>query len=649
MFALYPRLFPAQVSPELVDELRRTLTTRWLNAWRPSDPFAVEPGAPGGLVDVRLDPVVVVDGEAVLLGHSGYDRDPAVRAGMGVARVMLLPEVAPSPPPIESFAPRRRMISWLDPRLLALTAYEKGVSTVFGKWADARRVGGLEDAPTIEIGPAGGPPRGELWIDYVADPGDGFDPTFAVALAVAQSELECDGTTLPRGDLLVLGGDEVYPTASRERYENQLIGPYALVSRCVPDDGGHPKLLAIPGNHDWYDGLRSFDQLFKPDTPIGNWTCCQSRSYWAAQLLTKEDEPSGWWLWGVDLQLDDVFDRHQRAYFEQVPLDTGDRVILCSPIPVWAHAGDVPTEFDALRDFVESVVVAKKARVVLHLSGDSHHYARYVRARTGVSYVTAGGGGAFTHPTHHLPRTIELPTPYDGDASTLTLADEDGPGVFPSKRRSRWSLIWRNLVPHFYAQNRNFAAVLGGVTAIAAYATVSGDPDAADHLPAASLRHVGHLHLANGLSLALMLVALFCWTAFARPARVPPPSVPAPSVSSTVGSNSGRSSSPPTTRGSSPSNCTTRSTARSSRCSAAAPCRDGSSTSRTGSRWPAWRRCSARRSAWQCCRCTWSSRTSSFTCTTTRPRAPSPARSTSTSSASGSTPSATPPRHGRSR
>ena len=65
------------------------------------------------------------------------------------------------------------------------------------------------------------------------------------------------------------------------------------------------KLFAIPGNHDWYDGLNAFDSLFcssrdrlseSKGNVIGGWQCQQHRSYWAIRL------PYNWWIWGADIQ-----------------------------------------------------------------------------------------------------------------------------------------------------------------------------------------------------------------------------------------------------------------------------------------------------------------------------------------------------------
>ena len=71
-----------------------------------------------------------------------------------------------------------------------------------------------------QVGPDGG-----LWLDYVADLGDGFDATYSVAYLLAQPELTVDGHRLPRAQTLVMGGDQVYPSASYEAYEDRCKGP----------------------------------------------------------------------------------------------------------------------------------------------------------------------------------------------------------------------------------------------------------------------------------------------------------------------------------------------------------------------------------------------------------------------------------------
>ena len=582
LFALYPRMFPAQVSDEVTDELARTLgPQRWVNLWRATDFFGTPPDASVEITDAQVPHVSRPDAAGpaapVLLAHRGYWGSGEVEDW--IARRPEDPQRPPGhelPAVVPSFAPRRRMVSWLDPRLLALTAYQAGVSAVFGKWADARRIQAIETQafppPGLDLAPLD-----EVWVDYVADAGDAFAPTFAVASALAQPVLEVDGQRpLPRGDVLVMGGDEVYPAASLARYENQLVGPYALASECAQTGGNEgrrrPLLLAVPGNHDWYDGLRSFDQVFCGGNSIGMWLTRQERSYWVSRLTrppsSESSESSGspgspgspgsgssesgssesgspgprpptWWLWGVDLQLDNRFDRRQRDYFRSQAerLQEGDFIILCSPIPTWAHASEEPTAFDVLSELVAEVRVS--ARVVLHLSGDSHHFARYERqqlrtADSGelevvapasgllpVQYVTTGGGGAFTHPTHHLPDYVDLPVPYDDGATTLTLQSRGGmtgkPMPRPDAGHSR-RLIFTNLrLLRFLRQNLAFALLPGVVATVVAFAVLRRQR-VGPGFEAGSLRELAGTLASNPLSLGLILLVIAGWMAFAKPA-----------------------------------------------------------------------------------------------------------------------------------
>jgi hypothetical protein len=257
------------------------------------------------------------------------------------------------------------MTSWFRPTLLAKLLWRVIVSEVFGQYADRRLIVAALDPVTKEEilrrarqfypGTAfdnedDRPPtiftpdkEGAVWIDFLADLGDGFDSTFAVASLLARDQLKVEELTLPRGQLLVMGGDEVYPNADPKFYHEQLINPYAWA---FPDpkpgllDG--PPVYAIPGNHDWYDGLVLFLAYFTRRSPhlhLGGWRSWQRRSYFALQL-TKT-----WWIWAIDAQLDDDVDQPQKDYFDLIAksMDQGSKVILCGP------EGDVPGSVELLK------------------------------------------------------------------------------------------------------------------------------------------------------------------------------------------------------------------------------------------------------------------------------------------------------------
>jgi hypothetical protein len=352
-------------------------------------------------------------------------------------------------------------VRWLAPGELLRTAIKVVLSSLFADYADRREVQAALPATTLTLVSDA---DGGFWFDHVADLGDGFDSTYTVARLVAADELAVDPPPgveaaplrLPRGRLLVLGGDEVYPTPSSAGYEDRLKGPYHAA---LPAGGADPPpvLVALPGNHDWYDGLTAFLRLFAQRRPLGGWRTVQTRSYFVVQL------PQRWWLVGVDTQLGTYIDDPQIRYFREhlsSVLQPGDGVIVAAPSPTWVHTGSPggpgdPDAFNALHYFEREVVEQYRdmtagtarptgARVRLWITGDLHHYARYAEelpeeAPEGVArqFVTCGLGGAYLLDTHRLPDELELPSP----ESRMT--DKAAPVRFglrspwPSKARSR--------------------------------------------------------------------------------------------------------------------------------------------------------------------------------------------------------------------
>jgi hypothetical protein len=338
---------------------------------------------------------------------------------------------------------RQPMVRWFDPGQLAGTAFKVAISALFGAYADKREIQAALTEPVVHDY-AG---RRELWLDYVADTGDGFEPTYSVARLVAADHLDLDAAAgplhLPRADLVVLGGDQVYPTAKKTTYDDRFTGPFKAAFPCTAPEG-HPHLYAIPGNHDWYDGLANFLRLFCQGRWVGGWETRQERSYFALKL------PGGWWLWAIDVQFDAYVDEPQLEYFSEVAtrLREGDRIILCSAKPSWLEQA---TSHGNL-EFFERKVIGDRGRVAVNLSGDLHHYCRY-QSDGGRQRITAGGGGAYLYPTHLMPERLQL--------------DEAGEQVgyqrmatFPSVARSK-RLRWGALLLPF--RNRHFAVLMGCV------------------------------------------------------------------------------------------------------------------------------------------------------------------------------------------
>ncbi|MEV0153002.1 metallophosphoesterase [Micromonospora sp. NPDC050686] len=351
--------------------------------------------------------------------------------------------------PLELGFTPRKPVPWLAPLLLISTGIRTLLALLFGAYLDKRE---LQNALDARIGRQVGPDGG-LWLDYVADLGDGFNATYSIAYLLAQPELTVDGHRLPRAQTLVMGGDQVYPSAAYEAYEDRCKGPYQAALPVAPPE--RPTLFAVPGNHDWYDGLTAFLRLFvrSRDRNFGGWTTGQSRSYFAVEL------PADWWLIGLDDQSGSYLDDPQLSYFDEVArkLTPRSRVIVAVPAPTWVKAADHPTAYDSVDYFIRTIIAPTGAQVRLLLSGDLHHYARY--AGPDRQLITCGGGGAYLYPTHELPERIEVP-PRDTLARRASRTRPyDLAACYPDRARSRrygWGILAR--LPF---RNPGFATLLG--------------------------------------------------------------------------------------------------------------------------------------------------------------------------------------------
>jgi hypothetical protein len=317
----------------------------------------------------------------------------------------------------------------------------------------------------------------EVWIDFVADTGDDHDVSQAVGrMLFADYALGgAESRTLPRGDLLIFGGDTAYPAATAHELERRLLQPWNGVLAGKRNDARPRVLLAIPGNHDWYDGLDGFGRLFRRSVTedierqaARGPAPSSGRSVWdavggtllrhlhvdeiaesfrvageafeslAALVLRTEvrrarrlslegytavQEASYWALplapglrlWGVDRQLRSA-DFRQRVFFAQDRAASQPRgILIVAPDPALAYGE--PNEPGTT--LLDACGLSLTSSPIFYLTGDAHHYERQ---RIGNSlHVIAGGGGAFLHGTRIAPDAGSRPPEH----------------VYPDKRTSR--------------------------------------------------------------------------------------------------------------------------------------------------------------------------------------------------------------------
>jgi hypothetical protein len=356
------------------------------------------------------------------------------------------------------------MTGWFDPKVMAQSAAMLLTANIFGRHSDTRLIEALGSQPQDVFDYRDRP--GEFWLDYVADLGDGWNSTYAVAAAMAQESV----LDTRAGEVLVMGGDEVYPYPSRNAYARRTETPY---KEAFAGRARKPDVFAIPGNHDWFDSLVAFSRAFcRPERGFAGCRTRQTRSYFALAL------PRDWWLLGVDLQLGADFDEPQLRYFHDVAARMGNtaNIVLCVPEPQWVYEVTYP-DYEAYTtrtlDYFCRDVLKKPVSVML--TGDLHFYRRY-SDDAGHHRIIAGGGGAFLHPTHQ-PHTPQV---QDGFTEQR---------CYPDKGTSS-KLAWKNLLFPFI---NPLACLLPGlVYALSAWLASSrlnlADVDTIGHAFTSSLR-----------------------------------------------------------------------------------------------------------------------------------------------------------------
>lgn len=381
------------------------------------------------------------------------------------------------------------MVGWYDPRQLAKTGVEVAISTIFGRHSDHRLVEAMASGDSQQFydytcyytdngkeicKPDPTRPRRSIWIDYVGDLGDGWNSTYTIAHYLAEpgrsftftdrNTKEKHQSQTKRGDLLIFGGDEVYPTASRQEYNERLVAPYETALRYTHET--HPHVFAVPGNHDWYDSLVAFTRLFTARPWFAGWRTRQTRSYFALKL------PHNWWLLGTDVQLGSDIDGPQMEYFKRLTVEmdkqsaaTGEpaRIILCHAEPHWIHAAQYAVLDPTYNESNIKLLEKRLGKgVAVFIAGDFHHYRRHESADKSTQKITAGGGGAFLHPTHYglwgrnLDNIVERGLK-EGEERTFKLE-----GCFPPTSESR-KVTFLNLIFPYLKGNKSWT--FGFVTA----------------------------------------------------------------------------------------------------------------------------------------------------------------------------------------
>jgi len=317
----------------------------------------------------------------------------------------------------------RKPFSWLDPRPLITSRNDKiARARLFGgdptndqrrRWMRAL---GVSD-PRID--------RTDLErvsFVLVGDTGEGDMSQYVTVPLV--------GHLSAQTDFMVIASDVIYPAGGIETYTQNFYDVY---------DGYRQPIYAVPGNHDWYDGLSGFMfHLCGVETvPPAPRSSLFSRAglrelVWhrprkldgaaLAGLRTRRDgrpasgQPAPYWLLdtgplqlvGIDTGIVGEIDRDQAAWLRRVSAASRKPKILITGKPLYVdgkrRVGAIEGEPGRS---VDDVVRERAHNYVAAIGGDIHNYQRYpvdVGDGRTIQYLVSGGGGAFMHATHTIPK-----------------------------------------------------------------------------------------------------------------------------------------------------------------------------------------------------------------------------------------------------
>jgi len=270
----------------------------------------------------------------------------------------------------------------------------------------------------------------------VGDTGEGDASQFAVVPPMLKAGRDTA--------FMVICSDVIYPSGDAEDYEEKFYRPYE----------NYPgPIYALPGNHDWYDGLNGFmyhlcDAEAKPQgrspEPVTSGTDSKRaplkerlrRRLWRKPSGIGPTVPTRKQVWrslpsqrssqrspyfaietgpllvvGIDTGMGGGIDREQGEWLRRISLDIDKPKVLLTGKPIYVDGEYHPGVIEG-GGTVDDIVRDPAHRYVAAIGGDIHNYQRYRVRVEGherpIYYIVSGGGGAYMSATHQI-RKISLP------------------------------------------------------------------------------------------------------------------------------------------------------------------------------------------------------------------------------------------------
>jgi hypothetical protein len=257
------------------------------------------------------------------------------------------------------------------------------------------------------------------------DSGEGDDSQYAVVPGLLS---QAEGIAFA-----VICSDLIYPTGDMGDYDECFYRPYREL---------RAPIFGLPGNHDWYDGLHGFmHHICEIDAPraeldlgkgwrrvLAQWLWRRSPRPDDQSLATMRAQRSGTdqvllppqpapyvaidagplRLVTIDTGIQGTIDADQAEWLRRVSFDAERRPkLLLTGKPIYVNDEHHPCLIAGEAGTVDDIVRDERANYVAAIGGDIHNYQRYPihlpDGRT-IQYVVSGGGGAFMHATHQIPK-----------------------------------------------------------------------------------------------------------------------------------------------------------------------------------------------------------------------------------------------------
>lgn len=370
-------------------------------------------------------------------------------------------------------AQRRRTLwgnfTWISPGPLLASVNDKivkGLDDLINghrsRWVAAVRRGDWSDEAlnvTTHV------ERGDVSFLVIGDPGEQDASQYATVAPILAKGADTD--------FAIVASDVIYPAGDINDYLDGFYLPYRDYA---------PPIYALPGNHDWYDGLNGFMFHFCGADPLPpetyraggySWRGRLARLLWRnpsppqlAELVRERckrapagepwqpPQPGPYYtidterlrIVCIDTGITGTIDREQGDWLRRVSRDPRDKVLITGK-PIYAdgkyHPGKIewgvakgaePDDVAGERHTVDDIVRDPDHRYVAAIGGDVHNYQHYPvdvqepgdeRPRR-IHYVVNGGGGAYLSATHRFGAVDIAPgKTKDLPATVKPLAEED--------------------------------------------------------------------------------------------------------------------------------------------------------------------------------------------------------------------------------